>query len=335
MNVIGRFLRSPLAGLLIAGVVIPLVLLRAGGIGLEDLMDVGPDLLATSLALNGLRFLAQGMRLHALLNAAGVRQKLTRSVLIRGASEFFALTVFPFGADEAFRTAVLTRLGLSVWTSLRIAFAELIFDVMVVAPFALVAGTIALSAGNAHLAALLIPVASVQLTFSLAISSVVLKGTVPRSRVIGWVSSVTSRFRVGGLNRPVSEEGWTDDRSDLRKPQLVASMTLLSLAVMLAHAVLLQLALSSWGIDLIVAVIAFSSGGVLGSLPVTVGGAGLTEAGIHLALRSLFGVDDLEAVLKWRLMTYHVCLALSALILLLYGRRVRQAPAIGESPSAR
>ena len=95
MRALGRGLRSPIAGFLLAGLAIPLLLLWAGRVDLRDLLAMGAELLLASLALNGIRFLAQGSRLYVLLRAAGIRIDFWRSVIIRGASEFFALTVFP------------------------------------------------------------------------------------------------------------------------------------------------------------------------------------------------------------------------------------------------
>ncbi len=323
MRALKRALGSPLVGFLLSGLAVPLLLLWAGRVDLGDLLAVGTELALLSLALNGIRFLAQGSRLYVLLRASGVEIGLWRSVIVRGASEFFALTVFPFGADEAFRTAVLRRLGLSTLHSVRIAFAELVFDVMIVAPFAVIAGLMSLMAGNPHLATLLVPVASVQLIGSLLMARTVLSGRVSGLRRPRWLDELGRRLGIG--------EAWTtenagspdDRRTGLWRPWLIGAMTSLSLVTALSHAALLQISLGPSGPGLIGSVIAFSSGGVLGSLPVTVGGAGLTEAGIHLSLLGLYDIDRLDAVLKWRIMTYHVCLAISGVMLLISGGVIR------------
>jgi uncharacterized membrane protein YbhN (UPF0104 family) len=101
-------------------------------------------------------------------------------------------------------------------------------------------------------------------------------------------------------------------------------MASLSLVTALSHAALLHISLGPGGPGLIGSIIAHSSGGVLGSLPVTVGGAGLTEAGIHLSLLGLYGIDRLDAVLRWRIMTYHMCLAISGLMLFFSGGAIRK-----------
>jgi len=329
MRALGRALRSPLTGILLAGLAIPLLLLWAGRVDLRDLLAVGAELLLASLALNGVRFLAQGSRLYVLLRAAGTEIGLWRSVIIRGASEFFALTVFPFGADEAFRTVVLRRLGLNTFHSVRIAFAELVFDVMVVAPFAVAAGLMGLRAGNAHLATILVPVASAQLLGSLVMARTVLRGRVSGLEKFGWLSVLGRRVGVGEALTPQNAVNPDERQVDLWRPWLVGALTSLSFVTALAHAALLQISLGPAGPGLIESVVAHSSGGVLGSLPVTVGGAGLTEAGVHLSLLGLYGIDRLDAVLRWRIMTYHVCLAISGFMLLVSGGVIRELVAKG------
>jgi hypothetical protein len=325
MKAFGRALRSPLIGFLLAGLAVPLLVLWAGRVDFRELLAVGTELVLASLALNGIRFLAQGSRLYVLLRASGIEIGLWRSVIIRGASEFFALTVFPFGADEAFRTVVLRRLGLDTFHSIRVAFAELVFDVMAVAPFAVVAGLMALMAGNAHLATVLVPVASFQLLGSLLMARTVLRGRISGLEHLGRLSGLGRRLGMGGAW--TSQNAGTDPedrRIDLWKPWLVGVMASLSLVTALSHAALLHISLGPVGPGLIGSIIAHSSGGVLGSLPVTVGGAGLTEAGIHLSLLGLYGIDRLDAVLRWRIMTYHMCLAISGLMLLFSGGAIRK-----------
>ncbi len=329
MKAFGRVVRSPLFGLLLAGLTIPLLLLWVGRIDPRDLLAMGADLLLASLALNGVRFLAQGSRLYVLLRASGTEIGLWRSVIIRGASEFFALTVLPFGADEAFRTVVLRRLGLNTLHSIRVAFAELVFDVMVVAPFAVVAGVMALMAGNTHLATILVPVASAQLLGSLVMARTVLRGRVSGLEKLGWLSVLGRRIGVGEALSQQNGVNPYERQVNLWRPWLVGALTSLSLVTALSHAALLQISLGSGGPGLIGSVIAHSSGGVLGSLPVTVGGAGLTEAGVHLSLLGLYGIDRLDAVLRWRIMTYHVCLAISGLMLFVSGGVIRELLAKG------
>jgi hypothetical protein len=329
MRAFGRALRSPLIGFLLAGLAVPLLVLWAGRVDLGDLVAVGTELVLASLALNGIRFLAQGSRLYVLLLASGIEIDLWRSVIVRGASEFFALTVFPFGADEAFRTVVLRRLGLNTFHSIRVAFAELVFDVMAVAPFAVTAGVMALMAGNAHLATLLVPVASVQLLGSLVMARTVLRGRISGLGHLGWLGELGRRLGMGGAWTAQNADNPDDRQIDLWKPWLVGALASLSLVTALSHAALLQISLGPGGPGLVGSVVAHSSGGVLGSLPVTVGGAGLTEAGIHLSLLGLYGIDRLDAVLRWRIMTYHVCLAISGLMLLFSGGVIRELVAKG------
>ena len=82
MKAFGRALRSPLIGFLLAGLAVPLLVLWAGRVDPGELLTVGTELVLASLVLNGIRFLAQGSRLYALLRASGIEIDLRRSVII-------------------------------------------------------------------------------------------------------------------------------------------------------------------------------------------------------------------------------------------------------------
>jgi len=57
--------------------------LWAGRVDFRELLAVGTELVLASLALNGIRFLAQGSRLYVLLRASGIEIDLWRSVIIK------------------------------------------------------------------------------------------------------------------------------------------------------------------------------------------------------------------------------------------------------------
>ncbi|MCX8202018.1 MAG: hypothetical protein N3H84_07970, partial [Candidatus Caldarchaeum sp.] len=93
--------------------------------------------------------------------------------------------------------------------------------------------------------------------------------------------------------------------------------------VMSAPALILYLQLGSIGsTGFLASLFSFHSGNVLGVLPVTVGGAGLTEAGVYIYLRTVYGIDSAATVVQWRIATYYVSLILSGVMFLVaFSRR--------------
>jgi len=65
------------------------------------------------------------------------------------------------------------------------------------------------------------------------------------------------------------------------------------------------------------ALYAFCSGETLGVLPITVGGAGLTEAGVYLYMERVLEIDSWSSVIKWRIATYYITLIITSFMLIL------------------
>jgi len=59
----------------------------------------------------------------------------------------------------------------------------------------------------------------------------------------------------------------------------------------------------------------------IAAIPVTIGGAGLTEVSTQLYLSSVYGFSSWAAIVLWRIASFQVVLAVSGVAFLLYTRR--------------
>lgn len=93
-------------------------------------------------------------------------------------------------------------------------------------------------------------------------------------------------------------------------------LIMLTIIVIIAPAIILYGILVEYGYgNFLNALYAFRSGEVLGVLPVTIGGAGLTEAGVYLYMERVLGIDSWSSVIKWRIATYYITLIVTSSML--------------------
>ncbi len=323
MSRVGRLIRGSLAGL-VASIGITLLITSLFNIPLSTLLSIPPSLLLLSIGLCLARLLAQGVRFHLLVQRlSATPMSIGEAFMIRSVSEFFALTTIPFMADEAVRAWILTEKGENPIVALWIAFIELILDVLVAAPIALLAGVAAMSHGAISVAIVLIVIPALQL---IVVTSLIMQ---PRRHGLELLRRMTSllerRLPVFGrvlnmLKQPGSDSpGFLEQLNFSRGKTISAGLLAATVAVMLIPAVTLYAVFSNHtAIGFIDAIYAFHAGNTLGVLPVTVGGAGLTEAGVYLFSSRVLRVYSWIAVVLWRILTYYLTLLVSGVMLTCY-----------------
>ncbi len=309
----GKYLRKAAAGLIIS-LVISLFIINIFNIPLGEVLAIPPALLIPSILLILVRIMAQGLRLHLLLiKFSEIRIGLTRALILRGASEFFALTALPFLADEAARTWLLTKRGENMWRAFWLSFTEMILDTFVGGLIAFVSGVYALIQHIYYIAVPILIIATFQL-----VAVTVFTAAVKGGGMMDVVRRLTPRLPLPREIREGLAHGRADVISSLMSRSnapLLSLLLLATLAVMFTPAVVLYLILSD-GHTFLEFLYAFHSGNVLGLLPITVGGAGLTEAGVYLYLSGVLGLDSMAAVLRWRITTYHIPLIIAGVMLI-------------------
>ncbi|MEM4297619.1 MAG: hypothetical protein QXI97_00815 [Nitrososphaerota archaeon] len=317
-----RYLRSSLVGVFL-GFAISLLVINVSKTPIEDVLAIPPLILFFSLMLNLVRFTAQGFRLHLLLrkySTIGIRYR--DSFALRGASEFFALTTLPFLADEAARAWLLVERGERVGQAFWISFAEMLLDTWVGSIIAVAAAFNAMLANVYYLAVPVLLVSLIQL-LATCIFVTLVKGGVWLGGVIGWVAE---RLPLPSEVRRSLKNGSEDmDRivGSLVSTHRISAHTFLllsTLVVMTAPAAILQLL---DGCGFLSCLYAFHSGNALGVLPITVGGSGLTEAGVYLYLSKVSGIDSMVAVIQWRIASYYLSLIISGILLVTVALRRR------------
>jgi uncharacterized membrane protein YbhN (UPF0104 family) len=323
MSRIRQLLKRSLAGLIVS-IGITLLIATLFNIPLATLLSIPPSLLLLSLGLCLARLLAQGVRFHLLVqHLSATPMSMGEAFMIRSVSEFFALTTIPFIADEAVRAWILIEKGENPVVAIWIAFIELILDVLVSAPIALLAGAAALSRGAISVALMLIIIPALQLI----LVTTLLKQS--RHQGLESLRRLTSRlegrlpvFRrvLNTLKQPgPNQASLLKTLSFSRIKTISAGLLAATVAVMLIPAITLYAVFSSYtAIGFIEAIFAFHAGNTLGVLPVTVGGAGLTEAGVYLFSSRVLGVYSWIAVVLWRILTYYLTLIVSGAILIYY-----------------
>ncbi|MCS7145805.1 MAG: lysylphosphatidylglycerol synthase domain-containing protein [Nitrososphaerota archaeon] len=326
MSRTARIVRRSIAGLVVS-LGITLLIIWLTNIPIATLLKISPLLLMFSLGLSLARLMAQGLRFHILVKRhSSLHMGLGEAFVSRSVSEFFALTTIPFMADEAVRAWMLTERGETPVTALWIAFAELILDVAVAAPIALLAGIAALTHGQLYLSLVLLIIPAAQLTLIGTLIILARRREAARlaehlgylGRRLPIIRRALEAFRNAGAESSIFLKGFMDKRS--RGPLVALLAT--TVAVMSIPAVILFAILSSHtSVGFVDALYAFHAGNTLGVLPVTVGGSGLTEAGIYLYSSRVLGVYSWEAVVLWRILTYYLTLILCGVMLLLYTLR--------------
>ncbi|MEM1948562.1 MAG: lysylphosphatidylglycerol synthase domain-containing protein [Candidatus Caldarchaeum sp.] len=313
-----RAVRWSLIGLA-ASLAVVLVIMRLFNVPLTAILEAPRALLFVSVLLCVMRLLAQGFRFYMLVKRHSlVRLGLGEALMVRSVSEFFALTTVPFIADESVRLMILVQRGEKTVTAFWIAFSELILDVAVTAPIAVSSGIMAFVHGDVYLAAVLMVLPLIQLSLT---TLLVLLPRLQKTHSLNIANriSIPRRFleplkRFSGesnnfLKNFVSSRGRVD----------TVVLTALTTVVMTLPAVTLYLVYSmTVDVGFVEALLAFHAGNVLGALPVTVGGAGLTEAGTFLFSSRVLRITSIEAVVLWRVLTYYLTLLITGLMFVFY-----------------
>ncbi len=316
-----NYFKKSLLGI-ISVIIITSVIIYIFNIPLNEIIQFTPQVLLLFLILSIIRLLSQGIRFHILLKLfSNSGLTFQESVIIRGSSEFFALTTLPFLADEAARTFMLTERGLPFSTSFWITFIELLLDTLIGAILSIASGVYALLSGERLLASTILTISSLQIILSIifiALSknkgiSLFKKIRLPLSRKPQFTQYISSMFR-GGTKEYFRILG---SIFSLKYLTHLALLVLISIVIIIVPAIVLyEILIECRYSNFLNVLYAFRSGETVGVLPVTVGGAGLTEIGVYFYLVRVLGIDSLSSVIKWRIATYYLTLIITSFMLI-------------------
>jgi len=308
---------------IISAVSISLVIIYISNIPLQEITAFSIQLLLLSLTITLTRLISQATRFYILLKLfSNTDFKFSQSILIRSSSEFFALTTLPFLADEAARAFMLIEKGLSPAVSFSITFIELILDTVIGAILSFASGIYALIIGERVLAITILLISLFQMTLIVAIISFskekkvqfFVKIRIPIAR------KIHSSHLIASMLKDTAKE-YSRIISSILSTRYILYLTLLivlTVIVTVTPAIILHEILAEYGYNnFLNTLYAFRSGETFGVLPITVGGAGLTEAGVYLYMERVLEIDSWSSVIKWRIATYYITLIITSSMLLL------------------
>ena len=303
-----------------ASLVIIFVIIKFSEVSVGEILRISASLFALFLFLAVLRAVAQGLRLYLMVRRyAPNRVSIGKALLLRASSEFFALTTIPFIADELARVAMLRQTGLETSTAASIAFSEMILDILVGGLVACLAGVSAVLAGSPSLGAVILFISVSQLTAILVFTFLTAGKDFGASidKLFGLARNGSPRDKASAsLEAVLKTIGPAVSALFTRDRPLLAPLVALTLIVMTTPALALYLLAPSAGV--LGSLYAFHADNALGVIPVTVGGSGLTEAGVFLYLSGVLRAGSWTPVIVWRIATYYLTLLITGATVVIY-----------------
>ena len=255
-------------------------------------------------------------------------------ISVRIGSEFVTNTTPSYVGGELVRIAWLTKNKVPVGIATWIATMEIIADVFVGTILALFAGLIALYNGAILIGTIIILISSMILGFWLivVIFSAYYNIQLPKfmTKIIRrFLSNQRADIVINYTNSAISDL-CTMSRENFNSKRTIKIffvgivITFLAFACLGASFLVLGGVVES-NLELYKSILATAASTELGSLPITIGGSGLTELGLWAyisGLDHLPSIDDvlqdvhLDVIISWRIATYHIPLILMWILLM-------------------
>ncbi len=267
-----------------------------------------------------------------------------RTMAARLTGEFVTYTTPSYVGGEFVRIAWMSKQGVPMGKAAWVATMEIITDVFAVTILGFIAGGIAIMKGGTTIGITVILLALPTFIFWFL---VVLYSAKRNMQVPLFVVRMVERFAqkkaehyIGQVNKALgdlctmSRENFASSR--VIKPFVVGlGITFASYVAYGVSFLVLADTIGS-GIGLFDSLMAAAASNVVGNLPVTIGGSGLTELGIWAYLSNLSAIPDfdtigqdskLNVIIAWRIASYHVPLVIMwiAIMKLAIGRKPAEA----------
>jgi uncharacterized membrane protein YbhN (UPF0104 family) len=301
------------------------------GVKFSDLTALGYMTFAMAAAASVSRLPVQVLRFRVItLGLAGnPRPNMKGLALTRIASEFVSLSTPATSMGVFVRTAWLKGKGIDGGRALSIGYFEVLIEIYVGAGLAVLAAIFAFSKGAVVIGSTIIAVATVLIVgYTVIFIIPALRGVkVPRfvhtvSRyIIGGprADDLYLKAVVGSLNFSLSARAIVS-RSAL--PVVVKAVALTIVEDFLAGTALwLVLNASGLKIDLVYATLAAYGVVAIAQIPVSIGGAGITELTMKTYLTTVYGFSGWAPIVLWRIATYQVMLAVTGIFFLVFMRK--------------
>jgi putative flippase GtrA len=315
--------------LLTSAVVIAISILS--GVKLSDLTKLGYLTFAFAAGACASKLLIQVLRFRVItLGLAGdPRPNISGLALTRIASEFVSLSTPATSMGVFIRTSWLTGKGIDGGKALAIGYFEVLIEIYVGAGLALLSAVYALTRGAVVLGSTIFLVATVLIVGYTVIFIVpALKGV----KVPHFVYTFT-RFLIGGpraddlyLRAIVDSFNFSVSAREIVRgknlPVVVYAVGLTVIEDFLVGAALwIILNASGLKIDLVSSTLAAYGVVAIAQIPVSIGGAGITELTMKSYLTTVYRFSSWAPIVLWRIATYQVLLAITGIVFIFFVRK--------------
>lgn len=317
-------------GLLVSTSVV-IVISILSGVTIADLARLGYLPFGLAAAVSAARLIVQVLRFRVLVVglAGDPRPNLGGLALARGGSEFVSLSTPATSMGVFMRTAWLSGKGVDGGTALWIGYFEVLVEIYVGGSLALVAAAIAFLKGAVVLGSTILVITLFLVAGYTAVFIIpALKDIKIPHRVFSIAAFLVGgpkatalylRAVIGSLNFSLSARAILN-RKNL--PVVVKAVGLTIVEDFLAGTAL-WIVLTSAGLKIDPFSTTFAGYGVvtIAVIPVTIGGAGITELTMQAYLTLVYGFSSWPAVVLWRIATYQVVLAITGVVFTVFVRK--------------
>jgi len=301
------------------------------GVTWSDLERLGYLPFGLAAAASVARLLVQTLRFRVI--AAGLagdpKPDLSGLAIARMGSEFIAMSTPSEVGGPVLRAAWLSGKGVEGGQSLWIGYFEVLIETYVGCGLGLIAAAYAVSRGAVVLGTTIAAIATLLIVgYTLVFVFPALRSLKVPHHVFSLASFLLGAPRatalylravVGSLNFSVAARAIMNRRT---LPVVVKAVGLTILEDIL-EGTALWLVLNAAGlkIDILSATVAAFGALTIASIPISIGGSGLTEFSMQFYLSSVYGFSSWSAIVLWRIASFQVVLAATCVAFLLHVRR--------------
>jgi len=293
------------------------------GVRFEDLASIGFTTLIAACILVFLRLIVQGIRFHLLTSVLNIRAGFASSLLARVSSEFVSLSTPTFIGGEAVRLAWLKARGADLGKATWIVFLEIYLDVVSTALVVYASASYLLLRREYLLTSLAVLTSTVTTAFFTSIYMLSKKKIL---HIPDWLQNVIRFFlgesRGSRVITSLNQNLLSYHNSAINMNSIFSCKRSFGILLCTALMILLSGAITQLIVGgspslrgLLLSISGFYISLVIGTLPITIGGSGVSELVLNHFTINIIGSNSWARVIAWRIVTYHIPLTISGLSL--------------------
>src|SRR5487761_105807 len=301
------------------------------GVTFSDLARLGYLTFGLAALASATRLLVQILRFRVITVglAHDPKPNLGGLALTRAASEFVSLSTPATSMGVFILTAWLKGKGVDGGKAFSIAYFQVLIEIYVGAGLALIAAAYALSRGAIAIGSTIALVATILIAGYTFIFIIPARKGIKVPHALFTISS----YIIGGprakdlyLQAVVGSHNFSvSAHTIMRRAVLPVALKAIVLTIIedFLAGTALWLVLNSAGlkIDLFSATFAAYGAATIAQLPISIGGAAVTELTMNSYLVSVYGFSSWAAVVLWRVATYQVLVAITGVVFMMFVRK--------------